>query len=171
MRERFWIGENRRYEVLQQLKSAEGIEEAVVLSTCCRTEFLLWASEPTLAANSLLQFLGADHGLKLTEWEHFYRLLDEAALTQTAGLDCLSLAEAHIVPRMKAAWEQAQTVGAAGRFLNAILERALSVSEKVRTDTAPTSARSRFPRPRWTCRGRSLGHWTAAESYCWVPEK
>jgi len=51
MRERFWIGENRRYEVLQQLKSAAGIEEAVVLSTGCLTEFLLWASEPTLAAN------------------------------------------------------------------------------------------------------------------------
>ena len=50
MRERFWISENRRYEVLRQLKSAEGIEEVVVLSTCCRTEFLLWAGEPTLAA-------------------------------------------------------------------------------------------------------------------------
>jgi hypothetical protein len=35
MRERFWISENRRYEVLQQLKSAEGIEEVVVLSTGC----------------------------------------------------------------------------------------------------------------------------------------
>ncbi|MGC2613432.1 MAG: hypothetical protein WA354_05320, partial [Terracidiphilus sp.] len=35
MRERFWISENRRYEVLRQLKSADGIEEVVVLSTCC----------------------------------------------------------------------------------------------------------------------------------------
>jgi len=139
-RERFWIGENRRYEVLQQLKSAEGIEEAVVLSTCCRTEFLLWASEPTLAANSLLQFLAAEHSLKLSEWEHFYRLLDEAALTHvfrvTAGLDCLVLGGAHIVGRVKSAWEQARTVGAAGHFLNAILERALIVSEQVRADTA-----------------------------------
>ena len=33
MRERFWIGENRRYEVLLRLKRAEGIEEVVVLST------------------------------------------------------------------------------------------------------------------------------------------
>ena len=55
MRERFWIGENRRYEVLHQLKNAEGIEEAVVLSTCCRTEFLLWASEPTLAGKTTTQ--------------------------------------------------------------------------------------------------------------------
>jgi glutamyl-tRNA reductase len=140
MRERFWISENRRYDVLRQLKSAEGIEEVVVLSSCCRTEFLLWAGEPTLAANSLLQFLAADRGLKLTEWEHFYRLLDEVALTHVfrvaTGLDCLVLGEPHAVAHVKEAWEQARTVGAAGRFLNAILEKALSLSEQVRADTA-----------------------------------
>jgi len=140
MRERFWISENRRYDVLRQLKNAEGIEEVVVLSSCCRTEFLLWAGEPTLAANSLLQFLAADRGLKLTEWEHFYRLLDEVALTHVfrvaTGLDCLVLGEPHAVAHVKEAWEQARTVGAAGRFLNAILERALSLSEQVRADTA-----------------------------------
>src|SRR5579864_9520052 len=95
MRERFWIGENRRYEVLRQLKSAEGIEEVVVLSTWSRNEFLVWASEPTLAANSVLQFLGSQHGLKLSEWQHFYRLIDEAAVTHifrvAAGLDSLLL--------------------------------------------------------------------------------
>lgn len=140
MRERFWIGENRGYEVLRKLKSAEGIEEIVVLSTCCRTEFLVWASEPTLAANSILQFLGAEHGLKLSEWQHFYRLLDEAALVQifrvTSGLDCLVLGEPQIVAHVKTAWEQARTVGSAGRFLNAILEKALSVGEQVRTETS-----------------------------------
>jgi glutamyl-tRNA reductase len=64
-RERFWIGENRRYEVLRKLKSAEVVEEVLVLSTRCRTEFMVWASEPTLAANSLLQYLASEHGLKL----------------------------------------------------------------------------------------------------------
>ncbi len=140
MRERFWIGENRRYEVLRKLKSAEGIEEIVVLSTCCRTEFLVWASEPTLAANSLLQFLGAEHGLKLSEWQHFYRLLDDAALHQifrvTSGLDSLILGEPQIVSQVKAAWERARTVGTASRFLNATLEKALSVSKQVRTNTS-----------------------------------
>ncbi|MGZ4733009.1 MAG: glutamyl-tRNA reductase [Terriglobales bacterium] len=139
MRERFWITENHRYEVLRQLKSAEGVEEVVVLSTCCRTEFLLWASEPTLASNSLLQFLGSEHGLKLTEWEHFYRLLDESALAQifrvVSGLDSLVLGEPQIVAQVKAAWEQARTVGAAGSFLNATLEKALNVSKQVRRET------------------------------------
>jgi glutamyl-tRNA reductase len=140
MRERFWISENRRYEVLRHLQSAEGIEEVVVLSTCCRTEFLVWASEPTLAANSLLHFLAVEHGLKLSEWEHFYRLLDEAALSQifrvTSGLDSLVLGEPQIVLQVNAAWEQARTVGAAGRFLNAVLEKALDVSQQVRHETA-----------------------------------
>ncbi len=139
MRERFWISENHRYEVLRQLKSAEGVEEVVVLSTCCRTEFLLWASEPTLASNSLLQFLGSEHGLKLTEWEHFYRLLDESALAQifrvVSGLDSLVLGEPQIVAQVKAAWEQARMVGAAGHFLNATLEKALNVSKQVRRET------------------------------------
>ena len=139
MRERFWIGENRRYEVLRQLKSAEGIEEIVVLSTCCRTEFLVWASEPTLAANSLLHFLGTEHGLKLTEWEHFYRLLDECALTHvfrvTSGLDSLVLGEQQIASHVRGAWEQARTLSACGRFLNAVLEKAFSVSQQVREGT------------------------------------
>jgi len=140
MRERFWISENRRYEVLRELKSAEGIEEVVVLATCCRTEFLLWASEPTLAANSLLHFLSVEHGLKLSEWEHFYRRLDESALIHcfrvVCGLDSIVLGEPEIVTQVKAAWEQARTVGASGRFLNAVLEKALGVSKQVRHETA-----------------------------------
>jgi len=140
MRERFWIGENRRYQVLRQLKAAEGIEEVTVLCTRCRSEFFVWASEPTLAANSILQFLSSEYGLKLTEWQHFYRLLDEAALIHIfrvpAGLDSLFLGEPQVVAQVEASWEQARTVGAAGPFLNATIEMALQVSKKVRSETA-----------------------------------
>ncbi|HTT22773.1 MAG TPA: glutamyl-tRNA reductase [Candidatus Sulfotelmatobacter sp.] len=139
MRERFWIGENRRYEVLRQLQSADGIDEVAVLCTRCRTEFLVWANEPTLAANSLLQFLSS-YGLKLTEWQHFYRLLDATALAHifrvTAGLDSLFLGEPQVAAQVEAAWQQAGTVGSAGPFLNSVLTRALEISKKVRSDTA-----------------------------------
>lgn len=140
MRERFWISESRRYEVLKQLKRADGIEEVIVLSTCCRTEFFLWASEPSTAANSLLHYLTAEHGLKLTEWEHFYRRLDDSALSYifrvTCGLDSQSLCEQEVVARVRAAWEQARTLDACGPFLNAVLEKALCVSEGIRKETA-----------------------------------
>jgi glutamyl-tRNA reductase len=139
MRERFWIGENRRYEVLRRLKTADGIEEVAVLCTRCRTEFVVWANEPTLAANSILQFLSSDGGLKLSEWQHFYRLLDEAALVHlfrvASGLDSLFLGEPQIVAQMESAWKQARNVGATGTFLNAALSKALEVSQKVRSET------------------------------------
>ena len=138
MRERFWIGENRRYEVLRKLKNAEGVEEALVLSTRCRTEFLVWAGEPTLAANSILQYLSNEHGLKLSEWEHFYRLLDEAVLTHVfrlaCGLDCQMSCGPDVVTNLTGAWEQARTVGTTGRSLNTLVEQALRVAEKIRKE-------------------------------------
>jgi glutamyl-tRNA reductase len=139
-RERFWISESRRYDALRQLAQAEGIEEAVVLATCNRTEFLLWASEPTQAASSVLHYLGTEHGLKLTEWEHFYRLLDDAALTHifrvTCSLDSMLMGEPQIISQVKAAWEQARTVGSSGHFLDAVLQKSLTVSKRVRNETA-----------------------------------
>jgi glutamyl-tRNA reductase len=138
MRERFWLAENRRYEVLRQLHSAEGIEEVAVLCTRCRTEFLVWASEPTLAANSLLEFLSS-YGLRLSEWQHFYRLLDIAALSHifgvASGLDSLFLGEPQIAAQVDAAWQQALVVGTTGPFLNSVFARSLEISRKIRSET------------------------------------
>lgn len=140
VRERFWISESRRLEALVQLERAEGIEEVVVLATCNRTEFLLWASEATLASNSVLRFLSAEYGLKLCEWKHFYRLMDQAALLHifrvASSLDSLVLGEPQIVSQVKAAWAQAQKAGSTGRFLDAVLQKALTVSKRVRNETA-----------------------------------
>ena len=140
VRERFWISENRRYEALVHLSRAEGIEEVIVLSTCNRTEFLLWANDVTLAANSVMRLLGAEYGLKLCEWKHFYRLLDEAALLHifrvASCLDSMVVGAPQIVPQVKEAWQQAQKVGTTGRFLDAVLQKAVTVSERVRHETA-----------------------------------
>jgi glutamyl-tRNA reductase len=140
MRERFWISENRRYEALRQLRSAEGVEEVLILSTFCRTEFLLWANEPTLAANSLVHYLSTEHGLKLSEWEHFSRQLDEGALTHlfrfACGLDSSRFCESEVACQLEQAWEQARTVSAVGPYLNAVLGKTLSVSKRVREETA-----------------------------------
>jgi len=139
-RERFWISEDRRYQALAQLAKAEGIDEIVVLSTCNRTEFLMWTSDPTLAANSLQHFLSTEFGLKLSEWTHFYRLLDEAALAHifrvTSSLDSMVLGEPQIIAQVKGAWEQARKLGTTDRFLDAVLQKALTVSKRVRNETA-----------------------------------
>src|SRR5205085_8805473 len=108
VRERFWISEARRSEALAHLQRSEGIEEVVVLATCNRTEFIVWADDPSLAANSVLRLLSSDYGLKLCEWKHFYRLLDEAALVHifrvASSLDSMVLGEPQIIGQLKAAW-------------------------------------------------------------------
>ena len=140
VRERFWIPEDRRYEAVAQLSRAEGIEEVVVLATCNRTEFLLWASDVTLAANSVMRLLSIEYGLKLCEWKHFYRLLDEAALLHifrvASSLDSMVIGEPQIVSQVKEAWKLAQTVGATGHCLDAVMQKALTVSKRVRSETA-----------------------------------
>jgi len=149
VRERFWISENRRFEALAQLSRSEGIEEVIVMATCNRTEFWLWATDVTLAANSVMRLLGAEYGLKLCEWKHFYRLLDEAALLHifrvASRLDSMVVGEPQVVSQVKEAWKQAQKVGATGRFLDAVLQKALAVSERVRNETAIGNAAVSIP--------------------------
>ncbi len=149
VREHFWIPENRRYEALVHLSRAEGIEEAIVMATCNRTEFWLWANEVTLAENSVMRMLGAEYALKLCEWKHFYRLLDEAALLHifrvASSLDSMVVGEPQVVAQVQEAWTQAQKIGATGRFLDAVLEKALAVSKRVHSETAIGGAAVSIP--------------------------
>ncbi len=149
VRERFWISEDRRYQALVNLSQAEGIDEVIVLATCNRTEFLMWASDVTLAANSVMRLLGSEYGLKLCEWKHFYRLLDEAALLHifkvASSLDSMVIGEPQIISQVKQAWQLAQKVGATGRFLDAVLQKALTVSKRVRSETAIGEAAVSIP--------------------------
>ena len=149
VRERFWISESRRCEALLQLSKAEGIEEVIVMATCNRTEFWLLANEVTLAANSVMRLLGAEYGLMLCQWKHFYRLLDEAALLHifrvASSLDSMVVGEPQVVSQVKQAWQQAQKVGVTGRYLDAVLQKALTVSKRVRSETAIGNAAVSIP--------------------------
>jgi glutamyl-tRNA reductase len=149
VRERFWISEDRRYQALAQLSRAEGIEEVIVLATCNRTEFLLWVNDVTLAANSVMRLLSSEYGLKLCEWKHFYRLLDEAALLHifrvASSLDSMVVGEPQVIAQVKQAWQQAKNVGASARFLDTVMQKALTVSKRVRTETAIGNAAVSIP--------------------------
>ena len=175
VRERFWMSETQQHEALLHLASAEGIDEVIVLATCNRTEFLLWASDPGLAANSVLRFLTSQYGLKLCEWKNFYRLLDEAALLHifrvASSLDSMVLGEPHIIAQVKNAWAQAQKVDSSGRFLDAVIQKALTVSKRVRNETTIGNIPSPFPMPpsSWPIKLSALSR--ASRCWCWAPGK
>jgi glutamyl-tRNA reductase len=140
VRERFWISPDRRSDALLQLVRSEGIEEVIVVATCNRTEFILWASDVPTAANSVLRFLTQEYQLKLCEWSHFYRLMDDVALSHIfrviSGLDSMVLGEPEITGQLKDAWALAQEFGTTGRYLDAVMQKALTVCKRTRTETA-----------------------------------
>jgi glutamyl-tRNA reductase len=149
VRERFWISPTRRPDTLLRLVRSEGIEEIIVLATCNRTEFIIWASDVPAAANSVLRFLTQEYQLKLGEWSHFYRLMDDVALTHmfrvTSSLDSMVLGEPEITGQVKEAWALAQQTGTTGRFLDAVMQKAMTVSKRIRTETAIGSSAVSVP--------------------------
>jgi glutamyl-tRNA reductase len=149
VRERFWIAEGRRCEALMQLSRADGIDEVAVLATCNRTEFILWTRDASAASGSVLNFLTREYGLKLSEWKHFYRKLDEQALEHifrvTSSLDSMVVGEPEIVAEVKTAWALAQRLGTSGRFLDAVFQKALTVGKRVRNETAISNAAVSLP--------------------------
>ena len=109
-----------RYEALHQLVRSEGIEEVIVLATCNRTEFIVWASDVPAAANSVFRFLTQEYQLKLCDWSHFYRLMDDVALTHVfqvaSGLDSMVLGEPEITGRCVTPGTQARKAGTRDAF-------------------------------------------------------
>lgn len=149
VREQFWIAESDRCEAMHRLLRSEGIEEVIILTTCNRTEFVLWANDVPAAANSVLRFLTQEYKLRLCDWSHFYRLMDDVAFTHlfqvASGLDSVVLGEPEISGQIKQAWQLARSAGATGRFLDAVVQKALAVSARVRNETALGDAGVTFP--------------------------
>lgn len=144
VRERFWMTEERRVNALQQLVRTEGIDEIIILGTCNRTEFIFWANDPAEAANSILRFLTREFNLKLSEWSNFYRLMDDNALLHlfrvVTGLDSMVPGEPEIMGHVKNAWMLAQRTGSMGRILDAVMQKALTVGKRARTESGLNSA-------------------------------
>lgn len=143
VRERFWMDEAHRIQALNHLSRSEGVDEVVVVSTCNRTEFLIWTQNASEAANSVLRFLTRTYDLKLSDWSNFYRLVDEPAITHmfrmAAGLDTHVLGDPGIAVMLRSARELAHNQHTLGRFLNTIIREALDTANKVHKE-APLGA-------------------------------
>ena len=119
---------------------ADGGVEAVVLSTCNRTEIYLAAYDSAIAAALARGALARRSGLDEADLES---LLDEerdadAALhlfRVAAGLDSLLPGESQILGQVREAYELASAAGATGPVLNRTFEHALNAGKRVRHET------------------------------------
>jgi glutamyl-tRNA reductase len=138
--ERMSIADGQLPKALHDLCTREHISEAMVLSTCNRTEVYAVAERFHGAYSDIRRFLAAHSFLPPEEFsDHLYVHYDSAAAAHlfsvTAGLDAAVLGESEIQGQVKAAWDRARAEGTAGPSLNLLLRHALEGGKRARTHT------------------------------------
>lgn len=114
----------------------DGIDEVVVLSTCCRVEVFAATRCPTAAAIALRQGLEARAGRALPLVEQHGEEAFRHLVRVASSLESPILGEPQVLGQVKEAFERALDVGAAGEELAGVLGRALQIAKRVRTETA-----------------------------------
>jgi glutamyl-tRNA reductase len=122
---------------LAEMLRLPGVREAVILSTCNRTELYVDASgegAPALRAWLLKnQRLNADVERALYSLDHHESI--RHLFRVACGLDSMILGEPQVLGQLKDAFRQAERRGAVGITLNRLFQHTFSVAKKVRTDT------------------------------------
>lgn len=141
LRERLALPEGRAAGVLSELVAGDAVREAVVLSTCNRTELYLHAADPVEAESAALAALSRQAGIPPTElFGHLYAMRGLEAVAHlfevAAGLDSMIVGEAEIQGQVKRAYELALVEGVTGPLTNRLFRDALGAGKRVRTETA-----------------------------------
>ncbi|MBK8285171.1 MAG: glutamyl-tRNA reductase [Ahniella sp.] len=139
LREKVALAPERFGDALESLKSSGSADEAVLISTCNRTELFLTGDETSLQ--------------RCTEWLHQYFDLNAGALDSftychrdraairhlyrvASGLDSMVLGEPQILGQVKRAHSEARQAGAVRTSLDRLFQTAFSVAKRVRTETS-----------------------------------
>lgn len=144
IRERVSFAPEKITSALESLLSGPALEEAVILSTCNRTELYLltsagadfgatgdavvWWLEQThqLASGALDNVIYRHHGSKA--FTHLVRV--------ASGLNSMVLGEPQIFGQLKSAYAVAEEAGAVSGGLGRLFPEGFRIAKKVRTDTA-----------------------------------
>src|SRR5215207_4836375 len=140
VRERIALPEGRAEKFLAELSEHPEIREAVVVSTCNRTELYVVVSDPVEAETTVLGMFARQAGLRPTELieaisthtncdaaRHLYRV--------TSGLESMIVGEAEVQGQVKRAYEAALAARTTGPLTNKLFRAALATGKRVRTET------------------------------------
>ncbi len=142
VRERFAIPESRLPDALQRLAQGHGIEEALILSTCNRVEFVARASN---GSADLTGFLAEYFKSEPDQFKRYlYEFRGKEAVRHifrvASSLDSMVVGEPQILGQVKEAYATARAVGTVNSHLDALFTRAFAVAKKVRSETAVGSS-------------------------------
>ena len=140
LRERVAFTSEQALSAADQLRSRGILDEAVVLSTCNRSEVYGVSAAGPGAVDAMEKFFVSFHGLSPADLNgSLYRSTDTDAVRHlfrvAAGLDSMLLGEAEILGQLRSAYSRALEHGATGPVLNKAFQGALEVGKRVRAET------------------------------------
>lgn len=137
VREKLAFPRELQAEALARLAAQPGVSEAVLVSTCNRTEVYCRADDES-AVRGWLEHEAAKSGLAIAP--HLYSHRDSEAVRHAfrvaAGLDSMVLGEPQILGQVKQSVRTAQSAGTIGSHLSRLFQSTFSVAKQVRTETA-----------------------------------
>jgi glutamyl-tRNA reductase len=122
------------------LIASDHIDEAVVLSTCNRTEIYASVSRFHGGLDDATSLVAQLAGISVDELRKICAVyFDEGAVahmfTVASGLDSMVLGENQILGQVKQALSASQAAGTVGTVLNALFQQALRVGKRVQSET------------------------------------
>ena len=141
LRERIAFTPDQALRAADELRLSGTLEEAVVLSTCNRSE--LYGVPPETgsdAQGALESFITNFHGIPASELSgRIYHQQNSEAVRHlfrvSAGLDSMLLGESEILGQLREAYGRALDHGSTGPVLNRLFQSALEVGKRVRAET------------------------------------
>lgn len=141
MRERLAFADSSLTDALEKLVDHDTLDEGLIVSTCNRIEMVASSSEdPEKGIDRMTRFLCDFHDLQPAAIDnHIYRHTGVEAIRHifrvTSSLDSMVVGESQILGQVKDAYRQAVQAGTVGRILSQLMDRALSVAKRVRSET------------------------------------
>jgi len=139
VRERFAIGDDPD-RIVAELAGRPGVDEACIVSTCNRVEFLLRAPEMADAETAVRHLVDAmPQGPFSEAAPYLYRYADREAIRHifrvASSLDSMVLGEPQILGQVKNAYQAAKRAGAIQGPLDHLLTASFRVARRVRNET------------------------------------
>jgi glutamyl-tRNA reductase len=132
LRERAAFGGDALSRALASLRDTPQVAEAVLLSTCNRTELYAVAESGDTLAHWLE---GHAAGLQGYLYQHADADAVRHLFRVATGLDSMVLGEPQILGQVKDAWATARDNGLLGQRLDRLFQQTFSVAKRARTDT------------------------------------
>ena len=150
LRERLAFTDSEAISFAREATATPEVREAVVISTCNRTEVYLVVSDPVRAESEVLGALARRAEIRPTELaEAIYSPRNCDAARQlfrvTSGLESMIVGEAEVQGQVRRAHELAMRAGATGPLSNRLFAAALSTGKRVRSETAIGASRVSVP--------------------------